>query len=88
MALLYPTLFCLPTRMIVVLATVKFSVLLSSSVMSGNSVDSNINYIPKADKFMNPLNAIKTDITSNFTLYDDLNRVVALNRGQIIKFLL
>ncbi len=62
------------------LATVKFSVLLSSSVVSGNSVDSNINRIPKADKFMNPLNAIKTDITSNFTLYDDLNRVVALNR--------
>jgi hypothetical protein len=63
-----------------VLATVKFSILLSSSVVSGNSVDADINRIPKADKFMNPLNAIKTDITSNFTLYDDLNRVVALNR--------
>ena len=62
------------------LATVKFSVLLSSSVVSGNSIDENINKIPKADKFMNPLNAIRTDITSNFTLYDDLNRVVPLNR--------
>ena len=63
-----------------VLATVKFSVLLSSSVVSGNGVGSNsINTIPKADKFMNPLNAIKTDITSNFTLYDDLNRVLPLN---------
>jgi hypothetical protein len=67
------------------LATVKFSVLLSSSVVSGNSVDANINRIPKADKFMNPLNAIKTDITSSFTLYDDLNRVVALNRFNQIK---
>jgi len=67
------------------LATVKFSVLLSSSVVSGNSVDADINGIPKADKFMNPLNAIKTDITSNFTLYDDLNRVVALNRFNQIK---
>jgi hypothetical protein len=62
------------------LATVKFSLLLSSSVVSGNGVEEGINRVPKADKFMNPLNAIKTDISSNFTLYDELNRVVALNR--------
>jgi hypothetical protein len=67
------------------LANVKFSVLLSSSVVSGQIDIENINSIPNADKFTNPLSVIRTDITSSYTLYDDLNKAVSLNRFFHIK---
>jgi hypothetical protein len=67
------------------LATVKFSVKLSSSVVSGQVDVNHMNTIPKADKFTNPLNVMRTNLTSAYTLYDDLNRAIPLNRFSLLK---
>ena len=68
-----------------VLAKVKFSVKLSSSVVSGQVDVNHMNAIPKADKFTNPLNVMRTNITSGYSLYDDLNRAIPLNRFSQLK---
>jgi hypothetical protein len=69
-----------------VLAKVKFSVLLSSSIVDGHLVDNdNINTIPTADNFMNPLKTIRVDLNSAFTLYDALDKQEALTHFSQIK---
>ena len=67
------------------LANVKFSVVLLSSVVDGHIVDNDMNKIPHADNFMNPLKTIKMDLNSEFTLYDLLDKREALNRFSQIK---
>lgn len=57
-----------------ILATVKFSLLLRDSVISGAVVNSELNKIPKVDSFTNPLNAVYTSHDNSFTLYDQLQR--------------
>ena len=56
------------------LATVKFSLLLRDSVISGAVVDSELNKIPQANNFTNPLNAVYTSYTNAFTLNDQLQK--------------
>lgn len=56
------------------LAKVNFSLLLRDSVVSGATVDSQLNQIPQGNTFSNPLNAIYTDRSNSFTLYDQLQK--------------
>jgi hypothetical protein len=56
------------------LATVKFSLLLRDSVVSGAVVDSELNKIPQVNNFTNPLNAVYTSYTNAFTLNDQLQK--------------
>lgn len=56
------------------LATVKFSLLLRDSVVSGAVISSELNKIPEVNNFTNPLNAVYTSYTNDFTLNDQLQR--------------
>jgi hypothetical protein len=56
------------------LAKVNFRLLLRDSVVSGATVDSQLNQIPQGHTFSNPLNEVYTNRTNAFTLYDQLQK--------------
>lgn len=56
------------------LAKVEFSLLLRESIVSGRVVTSNLNSIPKVNKYSNPLLFAYTDYQSTFTLSDLLEK--------------
>jgi hypothetical protein len=60
------------------LATVKFSLLLRDSVITGAVVDSQINTIPQVDNLTNPLNLVQTHINDTLTLNDRLQREASI----------
>ena len=62
------------------LANVKFSLLLSDSVLHGNFAENHLNEIPKINKLNNPLKEIPLTPKSTKTLYDDLREHVSLRK--------